>query len=194
MANPRAQGYHTKYTPTHKQPLIVSFLPSPDALADRDLVLAAQNKDLKAMMKALEGGASPNARRPCRGLVGEPVALWLTRHGDWAGLDAVLRAGAKIDTGTIVAACLLVERATLNQDQEALDQAKAVVDTLEHHHANWGVCDRFIGGGLRAIDLLASAQPQWARGPADRLKLTPLTSTEGIPEVAKPGRKRREGA
>lgn len=177
--------------PTHLA-TIVSFLPSPSALADRALVQAAQNNDLKAIIKALEEGASPNAKRPCRGVVGEPVALWLTRHGDWAGLDAVLRAGAKIDTGTIVAACLLVERATRSQDSEELEQAKAVVDTLEHHGANWGVCDRFIGGGLRAIDLLASAQPLWARGPAIRLGLTPLTSQSTFNQPSKPGRKRRE--
>ena len=191
MVNAWHCGYHTK-DPTPNTSHTVAFRPSPSAFADRSLVQAAQNKDLKAIIQALDEGASPNARRPCRGLVGEPVALWLTRHGDWAGLDAVLRAGAKIDTGTIVAACLLVERATRSQDAEQLDQAKAVVDTLEHHQANWGVCDRFIGGGLRAIDLLASAQPQWARGPAIRLGLVPLTGTDSLPEASKPGRKRRD--
>lgn len=153
---------------------LVAFIPSPTALATRKLVKATLEKDYTKICTALEQGADPNAKRPCRGTPGEPLTLWLVRQGDAKGLKILLQAGAKATSAVTLGACLLVEHATRKEDPKELEKARAVVDILEKEKVNWGVSDRFIGGGLRAIDLLSNVQPEWAKAPAARLKLSPL--------------------
>lgn len=168
----------------------MTTVPSRYTLPDRHLLKAAESSDLAGMARAIEEGANPNTRRPCRGVAGETVALWMIRTGQAAALDLLLERGAGIDTGMIMAACFLTERATRENDQPALEGAREMVACLERHGANWGVTDRFIGGGLRAIDLLAGVQPDWAAGPAKRLGLVPVqTRPGGAPKAA--GRRKR---
>ena len=158
----------------------MAFIPSPIALVNRDLVKATLDSDYAGISKALKLGADPNAKRPCRGTGGEPLILWLVRQGDSKGLEILLQAGAHATNAVILSACLLVEHATRKGDPQELERAREVVETLEKKEVNWGASDRFIGGGLRAIDLLANVQPEWARAPADRLKLTPLKGQNSI--------------
>ena len=98
-------------------------MPSRHSPADRQLLKAAEAADLAGMARALEAGANPNARRPCRGVAGETVALWMIRTGRPGALDLLLGKGADIDIGMIMAACFLTERATRENDQPALEAA-----------------------------------------------------------------------
>lgn len=147
------------------------------SLADLALIKAAEEFDLDGLNKALAEGGRVTVRKPYRGLTGEPLTLMAVRRGQPALLDALLNAGAPLDDGLAMAAALLTERATRVGEQDPLQKAQAVVERLESMGVDWGVSDRSIGAGLRAIDLLAAAQPHWAMAPSQRQGLEPMGHT-----------------
>ena len=162
------------------------------SLADLALIKAVETFDLDALGKALAAGGRPTVRKPYRGLTGEPLTLMAVRRGQAPLLEALLSAGAPIDEGLAMAAALLVERATRAGDEEQLKHAQAIVERLEANQIDWGVCDRSIGAGLRAIDLLAAAQPNWALSASRRQGLDPIGHTlPGFPNPHQTHRTRR---
>jgi hypothetical protein len=172
------------------------FAPSPSntktlSLADLSLIHAVETFDMGAVEKALADGGRPSVCKPYRGLSGEPLTLMAVRRGQYPLLDVLLNAGAPVHEGLAMAAALLVERATRAGDEATLAQAHAIVQRLEELEIDWGVGDRSIGAGLRAIDLLAAAQPNWAIKPAHRQGLEPMGQTMPTPLAHSTARSRR---
>jgi len=165
------------------------------SLADWALIKAVERFDLSAVQQALNDGGRPTVRKPYRGLTGEPLTLMAVRHGQAPLLQTLLKAGAPIDEGLAMAAALLTERVTRDGHPEQVLEAQAIVDLLESSGIDWGVCDRAIGGGLRAIDLLAAAQPEWAQQPARRQGLEPQRPSFAHPtNPQSAGRTRRQSS
>lgn len=141
---------------------------------DTELVSAVERQDLPTIQSALERGANPHARKRYRGLVGESVGLLAARNGWVEALSLLLEHAGKCEAETILGAALFIERAQRSPDPHLHDQAHALFVLLEEHQVDWGVSDRFIGGGLRAIDLVATAFPAWGAQAAQRQNLVPL--------------------
>lgn len=159
--------------------------------ADLALIYAVQHHDVPAAQEALDKGAKPGTRKSYRGGIREPLTLVAVRRGQPDLLELLLEAGAPCEAGLVTATALLVERATQTGDPDLLNKARAIVNLLEERQVDWAVSDRMVGGGLRAIDLLASSQPEWAAAPTKRQNLTPL-STRETPTAPGQGRQRRQ--
>lgn len=151
---------------------------------DTELVSAFERQDLPAIRSALERGANPSARKRYRGLVGESVGLLAARNGWVEELSLLLEHAGKCEAETVLGAALFIERAQRSTEHHHHEQAHALFALLEEHQADWGVSDRFIGGGLRAIDLVATAFPAWGAQAAQRQKLVPL-ALDASPKAAR---------
>ncbi len=164
------------------------------SLADLALIKAVEAFDLEGVQKALNEGGRVTVRKPYRGLTGEPLLLMAVRRGQAPLVQALLNAEAPVEEGIAMAAALLVERTTRAQEPQALEEAHQIVQALETMGIDWGVCDRSIGAGLRAIDLMAAAQPDWAYEPARRQGLEPQRPSLPSPSGPTTGRTRRQAA
>lgn len=142
----------------------------PLELNDLQLIRAVENGNESDVIKALMNGANPNTQKRHRGLpVGEPVLLRAVRENHDGIVDILLNSGAQISPVIILATAMSIERATRrNKDDDILKSMK-IFKLFEQNEVDWTVTDRFVGSGIRAIDLIAGAQPQWAVDAARRL-------------------------
>lgn len=146
---------------------------------------ALENQDLSSLAEALENGANPNTRKRYRGLKGEKPGLMAVRNGQVEALALLLKHGATCDPELVLGVALFAERAVKVGEPVAMADGRKMVDMLEALHVDWGVSHRFIGGGLRAIDLLWSVWPDLAQVALTRLKLKPLGATKDTPSGPK---------
>ena len=163
------------------------------SVADTSLIQAVERTDIAGVRQALTEGANPNARKPYRGLSGEPAALMAVRRNDADILGLLAEAGAELTAAMAMAAALAAERATRKAQPETLSQVEAIVNLLEKHGVDWGIPDRLIGHGLRAIDVLAACQPVWALAAGRRQNLEPVPlPPQPLVSDSSSGRQRRQ--
>ena len=153
---------------------------------DAQMFQAIEQRDLQGLTEALDLGANPNARKLYRGLKGEKPGLMAVRNGQAQALSLLLERGAACDPELVLGVALFAERSAKASEPTAMADAKKMIAALEAHRADWGVSHRFIGGGLRAIDLLWAVWPDLAHGPAQRLNLKPLGVFGDTPVPGKP--------
>lgn len=156
---------------------------------DTDLVKAVELADVSLVSSLLYQGARPQAVKTYRGIGGEPVLLLAIRQGQPAIAALLLEAGAELNSRMVMAAALFIERAFKSQNKEQQAQAEQLFHLLEGRGVDWTASDRFVGGGLRAIDLVQASRPGLAEAAAQRLGVDFLMPT--APAAQSKGRVRK---
>lgn len=142
-------------------------------VADLQLIQAVEQENIQEVIQALENGANPSIRKKIRGLSqGESLILYCIRECKPEILELLLEAGGKMSDSMIVAAGMTMERAVRSGNPQFLKMAVKLLDTMDSIGTDWSVTDRFVGGGLRSIDLIANVNPQWAQKVSKRMKIS----------------------
>lgn len=144
----------------------------PLELQDLQLIRAVESGNQENVLKALQNGANPDAQKRHRGIpIGEPILLMAIRENHHSIVKILLEKGATLSPMITLVTAMAVDRCYRKSDPLELQKIQDIFNLMESHQVDWTVTDRFIGNGIRAIDLIAGASFELALQAASRMGL-----------------------